>query len=50
MKFKRSELESFILDKISNTKDRSKITCRNIAEPYTQETGKVVHKTKVNNI
>ena len=50
MKFKRSELESFILDKISNTKDRSKITCRNIAELYTQETGKVVHKTKVNNI
>ncbi len=50
MKFKRSELESFILDKISNAKDRSKITCRNIAELYTQETGKVVHKTKVNNI
>lgn len=47
---KRSEIENFIINKISNTNDRSKITCRNIAESYTQETGKIIHKTQVNNI
>ena len=38
------------MNEIAKNKDRSKISCRNLAELYTNTTGKVIHKSQVNNI
>ena len=49
-KYKPTDLETFIKDQIFHTSDRSKITCRNLVNLYSNTNGKVIHKTQVNNI
>jgi transposase len=49
-KYKPTELETFIKEQVFSASDRSKITCRNLANLYSNTTGKVIHKTQVNNI
>ena len=38
------------MNEIAKNKDRSKISCRNLAELYTNTTGKIIHKSQMNNI
>ena len=38
------------MNQISKNKDSSKIGCRNLAELYTNTTGKIIHKSQMNNI
>ena len=45
-----SELEIFIEKKFNAIDDRRKLTCRNLAKLYTEETGNIIHKTYINNI
>lgn len=45
-----SEVEIFILDQINKSDDRSKITCRNLAAQFTNQTENVIHKSQINNI
>lgn len=47
---KASDLELFIKDQFQKIDDRRKLTCRNLAKLYSNCTGKIVHKTNVNNI
>lgn len=49
-KHEKSEIEEFILKQLKDNPDRSKLTCRNLASLYTQETGKIIHKSQMNNI
>ncbi len=46
----KSDIGKFILEEIENNEDRSKLSCRNLAESYTNKTGKIIHKSQVNNI
>ena len=48
--YEKTELENFILEEILKSNDRSKISCRNLAELYTKQTGHTIHKTHVNNV
>ena len=49
-KFQPNDIEIFIMNEIAKNKDRSKISCRNLAELYTNTTGKIIHKSQINNI
>ena len=49
-KIELNDIEKFILEKIENTDDRAKLSCRKIASMYSEQTGKIIHKTHVNNI
>ena len=46
----RSDIEEFLLEQFKNNTDRSHLTCRNLAELYSIKSGKVIHKSQVNNI
>ena len=48
--FQPNDKELFILNEIQNCNDRSKISCRNLAELYANKTGKKISKSQVNNI
>ena len=47
---KITDVEKFILEQINNNPDRSILTCRNLAEMYSKQTGKIIHKSQINNI
>ena len=49
-KIELNDLEKFILEKIENIDDRAKLSCRKLALMYSEQTGKIIHKTHVNNI
>ena len=46
-KFEPNDIEKFIIKEIDKNIDRSKIICRNLAELYTNITGKVNNKSQV---
>ena len=46
----KTEIEKFILKQIKNNPDRSKLSCRKLASLYTEESGKTIHKSQMNNI
>lgn len=50
VKNEKSEIEKFIIKQLENNPDRSKLTCRNLAALYSKESGKVIHKSQMNNI
>lgn len=45
-----SDIEKFILEQLENNEDRSKLSCRNLAELYTEKSGNTIHKSQINNI
>ena len=45
-----TKLETFIIEKINNTSNRSDITCRNLAKSYIESTGKKISKSTINNV
>ena len=47
---KKTDIEIFIQNKFNTIDDRRKLSCRNLAKLYGEETGTIVHKTYINNI
>ena len=47
---KKSDIEEFIEKKLKANDSRDKISCRKLAKAYTEETGKKISKTYINNL